>query len=511
MSTLVVLPVLVPLLAAAVSALAYRSPRLQAAVGVGGSAALLAAALLLARAVLERGVLAAHIGAWPSPFGIALVADLLGAVMVVLTAITALAVALYSLADVDARRRGAGFYVFFHVLLMGVCGAFLTGDIFNLYVCFEVLLMASFVLLALGGERPQMEGALKYVTLNLVSSALLLAAVGILYGVAGTLSMAHLSVVVPPLAETHPALVTALAGLFLVSFGIKAGLFPLYFWLPSSYHTPPVSVSALFAGLLTKVGVYALIRVFTLVFAGLNPPYRLLLLLSGATMLVGVLGAYSQSSIRRILSFHIISQIGYMVVGLGLLVSPDPQVRRLGLLAAVFYIAHHILVKTNLFLIGGLVLRIQGSEKLEGLGGLFRGAPWLAALFLVPALSLAGIPPLSGFWSKLAVIRAGLAAGEWLVVAAALAAGVMTLMSMMKIWNEAFWKPRPGPEPKGEGLRGGAALSMILPALGLAALTLLIGFFPEALFALADRAAEQLLDPTPYRDAAGGPWPGDGP
>jgi multicomponent Na+:H+ antiporter subunit D len=193
-----------------------------------------------------------------------------------------------------------------------------------------------------------------------------------------------------------------------------------------------------------------------------------------------------------------------MVMGLGLLAAPDPEVRRLGLMAAVFYIAHHIIVKTNLFLIGGIVLRLRGTEELRSMGGLYRQWPWLAVLFLVPALSLAGIPPLSGFWAKLAMIRAGLAGEAWLVVAAALAAGVMTLMSMMKIWNEAFWKPQPEdrPLPDSVGGRGSMAL-LVAPAVGLAVLTVLIGLFPGWLFDLAGRAANELLDPAAYQAAVG--------
>ena len=513
MNQLVVMPVLIPLACAALSVLACRSSRAQGIIGVVGTGALLVASILLARAVLEHGVLALQIARWPAPFGITLVADTLGAIMVVLGGITGFAVAIYALVDIDADRREAGFYPMLHVLLMGVCFSFVTGDAFNLYVCFEIMLIASFVLLALGGERMQMEGALKYVTLNLVSSAIFLTALGVLYGLTGTLNLAHLAQVVPGVAADHPDLVAATAGLFLVSFGIKAGLFPLYFWLPSSYHTPPVAVSAVFAGLLTKVGVYALIRFFTLVFGDLEGAHRLLLILATLTMIAGVLGAVSQYHIRRILSFHIISQIGYMVVGLGLLVSPDPEVRRLGLLAAVFYIAHHIIVKANLFLIGGIVRRLRGTEELRDLGGLYRQMPWLATLFLVPALSLAGIPPLSGFWAKLSLFRAGLQAGQWIVVGAAIAAGVMTLMSMIKIWNEAFWKAAPEtaaaspPEP----LDRRRLAVLLVPAVGLAVLTLLIGLFPDFLFDLAGRAAGELLDPTPYLEAVGAVTAGGAP
>jgi len=507
-STLIVLPVLIPLASAAASLVAWRSERVQRAIGVAGTGGLLVASLALASAVGREGAIATGMGGWPAPFGITFVADMLSALMVAVTGLMGFAVAVYSTAEMDRERRSFGFYPLLHVLLMGVCGAFLTGDLFNLYVCFEVMLIASFVLLALGGERAQMEGALKYVTLNLVSSSIFLAGVGLLYGMTGTLNMAHLAERVAVLSLTHPHLVTAVAGLLLVSFGIKAGVFPLYFWLPSSYHTPPVSASAIFAGLLTKVGVYAMIRVFTLVFADVESVYRLLLWVAGLTMVAGVLGAVSQFHVRRILSFHIISQIGYMVMGLALLASPNVAARRLGLIAAVFYIVHHIVVKTNLFLIAGVVKRLRGTEELKKTGGLLADAPWLAALFLVPALSLAGIPPLSGFWAKLAMIRAGLEAEQWVLAGAAIFAGLLTLLSMIKIWNEAFWKPIPEEAvvPAGGGRAG--LVVMVAPVVLLAVVTILIGLFPQALLELAGQAGDQLLDANAYHaavDLATGP------
>jgi multicomponent Na+:H+ antiporter subunit D len=337
----------------------------------------------------------------------------------------------------------------------------------------------------------------------MVSSAIFLAGVGLVYGLTGTLNIAHLSERIPAVASTHPHLVTAVGGLFLVSFGIKAGVFPLYFWLPSSYHTPPVATSAIFAGLLTKVGVYALIRVFTLVFADASSVYRQLLWIAGLTMLAGVLGAVSQFHVRRILSFHIISQIGYMVMGLALLASPSAAGRRLGLIAAVFYIVHHIVVKTNLFLIGGLIRRLRGTEELQTTGGLMADAPWLAALFLVPAFSLAGIPPLSGFWAKLAMIRAGLEAQQWWLVGAAIGAGLLTLISMIKIWNEAFWKPLPNGAALPAEAPGARLALMVAPVVLLALVTIAIGLFPQPLLELAGRAGDQLLDPGAYRAAVG--------
>jgi multicomponent Na+:H+ antiporter subunit D len=497
---LIVLPVMVPLTTAALTGVAWRAPRVQRALGVLGAATGLAGSLALATRVVREGPAATQAGGWQAPYGITLVADELSAVMVVVAALMGLAVMVYGLAEISSEQQLSAFVPLVHVLMMGVQGAFLTGDLFNLYVCFEVMLMASFVLLALGGERAQMEGALTYVTLNLLASALFLAGVGLVYGATKTLNLADLSVRLAEVSAHSPALVAGIAGLFLVAFGIKAGVFPLYAWLPASYHTPPVAVAALFAGLLTKVGVYALLRVVPLLFGQVNGIFQLLLWAAVATMLAGVIGAVAQFQLRRVLGFHIVSQIGYMVLGLGLLSSPEPAVRRLALAAAVFYVAHHIVVKTNLYLIGGVVRRLGGGEELKSLGGLAVAAPWLAALFAVPAASLAGIPPLSGFWAKLGIVRAGLEAAEWWAVVAALVAGALTLVSMVKIWNEAFWKAAPG----GPVTAAPVPWAMVAPIVLLAALTLAIGLVPGPLLDFAHRAADSVLDPAAYRAVVGG-------
>ncbi|MBI1735388.1 MAG: Na+/H+ antiporter subunit D [Candidatus Rokubacteria bacterium] len=490
MKPLLVLPVLLPLLTAATALLAWRHRRGQRLLGVAGAAASLVAALALLARVDAHGIQAVQVGDWPAPFGITLVADLFSAVMIVLTALIGLAVAVYSLATMDAGREAFGYYPLLHLLLMGVSAAFLTGDVFNLYVAFEVMLMASFALMALGGERAQLEGAIKYVTLNLVSSAIFLTAVGVLYGTAGSLNMADLSQRLK--GDVSPAVVTALAMLFLAAFGIKAAVFPLFFWLPASYHTPPAAVSAVFAGLLTKVGVYALIRVFTLLFThDVAFTHGLILGVAGLTMVTGVLGAVAQGEFRRILSFHIVSQIGYMVMGLGLYTP-------LALAGSVFYIVHHIIVKTNLFLVAGAVHRLRGTYHLEPLGGLYRDHAGLAVLFLIPALSLAGMPPLSGFVAKLSLVRAGLEAERYLIVAVALGTGLLTLVSMTKIWAEAFWKPGPAAARPGPALRTPA---LLIPMAALAAITLALGLAAEPIFALSTRAAEQLLDPSRYVEA----------
>jgi multicomponent Na+:H+ antiporter subunit D len=348
------------------------------------------------------------------------------------------------------------------------------------------------VLLALGGEPAQVQGAIKYVTLNLMASALFLAAVGILYGLVGTLNMADLARQFRTSAP--PGLVTTLGILFLVAFGIKAAVVPLHFWLPSSYHTPPAPVSAIFAGLLTKVGVYALIRVFTLLFIqDIGYTHSIILIIAGLTMTVGILGAIAQNEFRRILSFNLVSHIGYIIMGLGLFTP-------VALAGAIFYLIHDIIVKTNLFMIGGSIQRLQGTGKLRKLGGLYVAYPSLALPFLIAAFSLAGVPPLSGFWPKLALLQAGLEMRQYAIVIIALAVSLLTLLSMMRIWQEVFLKDRPDDsEIKiASPLSASQWTASLLPILILVAITVIIGLAAEPVFKLSMLTAEQLLDPTDY-------------
>ncbi len=490
MSILLVLPILIPFVTGIILILLWNSRSAQRFVSLIGAAGLFGVSLFLLDTIWQSGTQATQIGAWPAPFGITVVADLLSAIMVVLAGLMGLSVAVYSLTSMDAQREAFGYHPLFHILLMGICGSFLTGDLFNLYVWFEVMLISSFVLTALGGEANQLEGGVKYVTLNLLSSAVFLASVGLIYGLVGTLNMADLAIALH--ASNHPGLVLTLAMLFLVAFGLKAAVFPLFFWLPSSYHTPPVAVSAIFAGLLTKVGVYTLIRVFTLLFTqDVAYTHTLLLLIAGLTMVTGVLGAAAQNEFRRILSFHIVSQIGYMVMGLALFTP-------LALAGAVFYITHHIVVKTNLFLVSGVVHRLRGTYQLKELGGIYRLYPLLGVLFLIPALSLAGIPPLSGFWAKFVLIRAGIEAEQYAIVAVALVVSLLTIFSMTKIWAEVFWKEEVHPTTAADNPPLRTMLGLVGPIVSLAVVTIIIGFFVEPFMQLANATAEQLLNPQQY-------------
>lgn len=529
---LVTLPVLLPVLGSLVGLAAWRNVRVQRATNVVASFLLLLAAVELLRRTAGGEVLAVRLGGWPSPVAITFVADITAAIMVLLNALVAVGAAVYGLGGIDRRREAAGFHPLMLGLFTSVSGAFLTADLFNLYVWFEVMLMSSFVLLALGGSKEQIKGALTYVTLSLVGSTFFLAGIGLTYSMLGTLNMAHLA---ERLAEAgEPQRYTPVAAVLLVAFLMKAAAFPFFAWLPASYHTPPSVISAVFAGLLTKVGVYVIIRFTSLMIPATHPDAavvaQLLLWVAAFTMVTGVLAAAAQGEIRRILSFHIISQIGYMLMGLGVAAGAlaaaaaaeaagdferAEAMRVAGALAmtgAVFYVLHHIVVKANLFLVAGMIERRCGSGELARIGGLASASPMLTVLFMVPALSLAGIPILSGFWSKFVLVRAGLEAEAYAIVAVSLLVSVMTLFSMMKIWSGAFWKPAPEADapaavPATELARieaeavGGRGW-MEAGSAFLALVTVAIGLLAGPAIALAERGAAQLIDGSAYRDAA---------
>lgn len=466
--------------------------KVQQAFAITSSALYLFTAGLLVIAVYQNEMLVLQIGNWPAPFGITLVADLFSAILVLISSIISLATVIYSIQDVSKSRKKNGFYPILLVMIFGVCGSFLTGDIFNLYVWFEVMLIASFVLIVLGNDKAQLEGAVKYVILSFISSGFLLMGIGILYRLTGTLNMADLASVIPNHPNQPYIIISAV--FFFMGFGIKAALFPLFSWLPASYPTPPISVAALMAGLLTKVGVYALIRFFTLLFTfDTALTHGFLLIVAGLTMFFGVIGAVAQNDFRKVLSFHIVSQIGYMVMGLALLT-------QWALAGAIFYMAHHIIVKSNLFMISGIVKDINGHSLLSKLGGLYRQYPFVTVLFVISAFSLAGIPPLSGFWGKFILARAGLESEQYLIVFVSLLVGLLTLFSMSKIWKHAFWSD----VPEGETIQLTKSqlykkkYLLLIASVFLTVCTLLMSFFPDLLLTLSQKASEQLLDPQVY-------------
>ncbi len=483
----IALPLIIPLIMM-ILLMIVRSAKAAQWISSAGTIVLLAVSVWLLREVDQKEILVLYIGGWEAPFGITLVIDRLSAIMLSTTALIGFAIAIYAAKFFTPSHRESRFYVFFFALLMGVNGAFITGDVFNLYVWFEVMLMSSFVLITLGSKKAQLEGAIKYLSLNLIGSMFFLAGLGLLYGKTGTLNMAHLAQIL--IDDNNATMMNTSAVLFFIAFGIKAAVFPLFFWLPSSYHTPNIAVTSLFAGLLTKVGVYALIRFFTLFFVQEQAFWHnLLLVVAGFTMVIGGMSASIYYDSRRILSYHIISQIGYMIMGLGIFTP-------LAIAGAIFFTIHNMIAKTNVFLVAGIINKLRGSFDLKKVGGLFNSNPAVAIVFIIPGLALAGVPPVSGFFAKFILIKAGFDAGQYFITAIAILTGMLTLYSMIKIWNEAFLKAQP--EEYATEKKTKITFSELFPSALLALASLLLGIFASPVFNYIMKAAEQLSDPVTY-------------
>jgi multicomponent Na+:H+ antiporter subunit D len=447
-------------------------------------------AVVILVGVEQDGTASVVLGDWPVPAGIALVADRLAAALLVVAEVMLAGVLLYAMGQRNTDREARFFHPTYHVLAAGVALSFLTGDLFTLFVGFEVMLMASYVLITVGAGGIRVRTTMTYVVVNLVASVLFLTTVGLVYAAAGTVNLADLA---GRLADVPSGTRSLLAAMTLVVFGIKAAVFPLFSWLPDSYPTAPAPVTAIFAGLLTKVGVYAILRTRTLLFPE-SGTSALILAVAALTMAVGVFGAIAQNDVKRLLSFHIVSQIGYMIMGIGLFTVA-------GIAGVIIFVVHQIVAKTTLFLVGGLIEMRAGTGLLREIGGLARTAPVIALLFAPAALSLAGLPPFSGFVAKFALVQAGLDAGQWAVVGVSLAVSLLTFFSMAKIWAGVFWgEPE---EPAGaEGVRPPATMVAVTAALVVVGLAVAVGAGP--LYEFAERAATDLLDPEIYVGAVMG-------
>ena len=497
-AALVPLPVVLPLGAAGLALALWRLPRALRIIPGAALALVLAASVGLLVAA-DSGPIVVDVGGWAAPVGIDLVADRLSSLMLVVSSFVMLCVLLYSLAqgvaDGDEEAPVAIYHPTFMVLAAGVFNAFLSGDLFNLYVGFEIFLAASYVLLTLGGTGERIRAGSIYVVVALLSSIVFLVAIALTYAATGTVNLAQLS---ERYAEIDPGTALAIQLLLLLAFGIKAAIFPLSAWLPDSYPTAPAPVTAVFAGLLTKVGVYAIIRTQTLLFPEDSVVDDVLMWLALLTMVVGILGAVAQNDIKRLLSFTLVSHIGYMIFGIALASEP-------GMAAAIFYVVHHITVQTTLFLVVGLVERRGGSTSLDRLGGLAKLAPGLAILFFIPAMNLAGIPPLSGFLGKVGLLEEGVAQGTpltWALVVGSVVTSLLTLYAIVKAWNKAFWQTAPVEIPADARLPRG----MVGPATALVAFGLALTVVAGPLYSYTERAAATLLDGYTYVDAV---FPGD--
>lgn len=510
--------VLIPLVTGLVSVAFINRPSVARAIGVVSMLALvvLGGVLLLhistatPNHTTEAGgvILVSQMGGWKAPYGISLVFDSLSGLLIAAASVVALSAYLFAFSSLKPAVERRYFHPLIHLMMAGVYLSFLTGDLFNLFVAFEIMLMASYALLAIGATKKQLHQAYKYVLMNLLASTVFVMAAGMAYGMLGTLNMADMARIVTAKVETGQDLPTGFIGLavlLLFVFALKGAFFPLWFWLPDTYHTCPIAIAGLFGGLLTKVGVYAVARMFPLIFAqgaAGGVVWTVLLAAAIGTMLLGALGSCSINQVRRILAISLITGVGFMIIGLavaargsGPATPGQPSNTALALTGMVFYMVQHMLVQAALFLGCGLIERHTGTDDLARFGGLHRKDLWLSVAVFVAAMSLVGLPPLSGFFGKLLLIQAAFA-DSWPLAVAALLASVVSLLAMLRVWGYGFWSPAKLPDD--------APLAPMPAASGyLAVAILVIGSVAMSVFAgplmrVARHAGAQLDDPSYY-------------
>lgn len=515
-ASLLPLVVAIPLLGAAVTLALGRRSRLQVIVSTVSLSLVTLLSLALMFDIDQNGTAVVRIGGWEPPWGIVLVADRLSAIMLLISALMLLGVLFFSIGqgiadNSDEETPVSIFHPTYLVLAAGVFDSFIAGDLFNLYVGFEMLLAASYVLLTLGGTGARIRAGVTYIVVSLTSSIIFLAAIALIYGATGTVTIALIS---ERIRELPMDIQMILCVALLVAFCIKAAVFPLSFWLPDSYPTAPAPVTAVFAGLLTKVGVYAIIRTDNVLFV--DVPLRVpLMIVAFFTLVIGIFGALAQADIKRLLSFTLVSHIGYMIFGIAL---GGEQ----ALSATVYYIVHHIAIQTTLFLAAGLVERVGGTTSISRLGGVLKASPMVAVLFFIGAMNLGGIPPFSGFLGKVGLFQAGLADADWLtyvLIGAGAATSLLTLYALVRVWNMGFWRNRnevrgysspllaslhESPDDSGSVMTKSISRLMLGATTGMVAITVALTVLAGPLFDYTSRAAENLIDPGNYVSAVFG-------
>lgn len=489
MINFLLIPILIPFIAGMILMFLQKNIPLQRALTLVTFAAASIVSFFVMLKVKTDGILTVTFGNWPAPFGITMVADGMSTLLVFTSFVLAFFIAWYGFELIGTGREKHFYYPGLMFILTGVTGAFTTGDIFNLFVFFEVLLMASYLLIVLGGEKKQLRESIKYILVNVVSSALFVIAVAYLYSVVGTLSMADISVKIAEIGQ--PGIVTTIAVLFLMVFGLKAAVFPLYFWLPSSYAAAPIPVLALFGALLTKVGIYAITRTYTLFFVhDLSFTHQLLMVLAILTIVFGCIGALATFNAKQIIIYNIVIAVGVILFGVA-------QMNETALEGALFYLVHDMIIKAALFMLVGILIYVTGTANLRKMGGLMKTYPIFGWVYLVAAFGLAGIPPLSGFVGKLLIVRGGFEAGNiWLTVIL-LASSLIVLLSVVRIFLYAFW----GEQGQMVAINKGSYRNMLWPTVLLVVVSIAYGVGAEWLVPYMDNAAKMLVDPSIYVDA----------
>ncbi|MFO1442494.1 Na+/H+ antiporter subunit D [Bacillus sp. Bva_UNVM-123] len=488
MNNIVILPIIIPIIAGLIMVIFRKNIRFQKISSILALLAMGIVSAFLMGEIKENGIQTLHVGGWSAPFGISIVADMFSALLLVSTSIVALFTLVFAFQSIGKEREEHYFYPMFLFLISGVAGSFLTGDLFNLFVCYEVMLISSYVLISLGGTKIQLKESIKYILINVVSSFLFLVAVAYLYAMTGTLNLAHLSLRIAEIGQD--GLMTTVALLFLIVFSMKAALF-LFFWLPGAYSAPPTAVAAIFAALLTKVGIYSIFRMFTLVFYHEPQITHLFIGILGAlTMVLGAFGAVAYGDIKKILTYNVVVGVGFIIAGLA-------SFTLIGVTGALFYLIHDIFIKALIFLLGGTIICLTGTSKLNEMSGLIRNHPYLGWMFFIAALSLAGIPPLSGFLGKVFITRGTFEADYYWLGAIGLITSLMVLYSIMKIFMNVFW----GETNLSREMEKGTTRGLMFPIGCLTALTVALGVGAEGIQLYVRLAAEGLMNPEFYIEA----------
>ncbi|MED3787753.1 Na+/H+ antiporter subunit D [Peribacillus frigoritolerans] len=489
MNNLTFMPVLWPLFTGILLIFFAKKIKLQRGISLFSSLIGIVISFYLVITVHNQGILTLGVGSWDAPFGIVIVADMLSSLLVLTTNIIGFAILLYSFYSIGEERESHYYYPVFQFLLIGVNGAFLTGDLFNLFVFFEVMLMASYVLLVLGGTKIQLRESLKYIIVNVLSSSFFVIMVAYLYSVLGTLNMADISQRITEVNQ--PGIISVIAIGFLIVFGLKGAIFPLFQWLPGSYYAPPIPVMALFGALLTKVGIYSIFRTYTLMFYhDQDFTHTFLAILAILTIIIGVIGAIAYWDVKKIIIYNIIIAVGVILFGISVM-------NEQALSGSILYIIHDMLIKAALFLLVGIMIKISGSDDLRDMGGLIKQYPTVAWTFFIAAISLAGIPPFSGFAGKLLILQGAAEKGAYLGMAVVLISSLMVLYSVMKIFMNGFWGT-----PKADyALTNGKVNKMLVPAVLLVIISVLFGVGTESVYPYITQAVDSLMNPEIYNKA----------
>jgi len=488
MNNIIALPMVIPLLTAILLVFIRSRLRLQRFVTVFSLLLNVLLSLYILQLIQLKGILRLDFGGWLPPFGIIFVADSFAMLLVTSTNLVSLIMMIYAFYSIGEEREKLYFYPFVHFLIAGVNGSFLTGDLFNLFVTFEVMLLASYVLLTLGAARTQLVESLKYMAINVISSSLFLIAIAYLYGALGTLNMAHLSVRIAEAGQTP--LLTIISLLFLIVFSLKSGLL-LYHWLPGSYSTPPTAIAALFGALLTKVGIYAIIRTFTLLFYHeVAITHTVIGIMAGLTLLGGMIGAIAYPNIRYIVSYNVIISVGFILIGLAVMETD-------ALAGATFYLIHDIFVKALLFLLAGMTIYLARTDKTDEISGLIRYYPVLGWSFFITVLALAGIPPLSGFLGKILIAKGAISSQSFLLLALGFLSSFIVLYSLLRVFMNSFWGETIIDREESQPLHRG----MLFPIVTLVVISFALGLGSEFVAPYITDAADTLMNPQIYIEA----------